>query len=107
MHIKTLLKKLIPVQAFAAAFPRPTSAEADQLANVGRIMNNILKPMWIIFVAFAILMFLVAGFNFLAADGDPTKIGTAKKAVLWGVVGIVVGFLAFAIVNIISFYLSR
>jgi len=61
------------------------------------IINDVLNFIWPLFIGLAILMFLVAGFLFLTSMGDPDKVSTARQAVLWGVVGVVVGLIAFSI----------
>ncbi len=66
------------------------------------IIDSIFSFIWPIFSAFAILMFIIAGFMFLTANGDPSKTSSAKKALIWGIVGVTVGILAFSIPFIIN-----
>lgn len=54
------------------------------------------------FGAFAVIMFVVCGILFLTANGDAQKLTTAKNALLWGVVGVVIGIIAFSIVGIVG-----
>jgi len=70
--------------------------------SIVALVNIILNFIWPLFVGFAVIMFIVAGFMFLTARGDPEKTDTARQAILWGVVGIVVGILAFSIPFIIQ-----
>ena len=56
---------------------------------------------WPIVAAFTIIMFLVAGFQFFTAQGDPGKLDSARQFVIWGAVGMVVVLLAFSIPLII------
>ena len=44
---------------------------------------------------------IIAGILFLVSGGDAEKIKTARNAFIWGVVGIVVGLLAFSIVSLV------
>lgn len=55
----------------------------------------------LIFGAVAVICFLVAGVLFLTAAGDPGKLTIARAAFIWGIVGVVVGILAFSIIEII------
>lgn len=65
------------------------------------VFVRILKVLWQIFVGVAIVMFTVAAGLFLSAQGNPEDIKKAQKAFLWGVVGMIVGLLAFIIHNIV------
>ena len=67
------------------------------------IIDNLLSiVVWPVFFGASIIMIIWAGFLFLTAHGDPAKIITAQKAVIWAVVGIVVAIAAFSAVNIIN-----
>ncbi len=87
-----------PLCAFAITLPTPITGDNVPLT----IMNNILNLIWPLFVGFSVLMFLIAGFNLLAANGDEGKIKTARMAIVWGIVGVVVGILAFSIPFVIQ-----
>ncbi|OGZ66432.1 MAG: hypothetical protein A3C50_02465 [Candidatus Staskawiczbacteria bacterium RIFCSPHIGHO2_02_FULL_43_16] len=63
----------------------------------GNLIGKILDVLWIVFIAFAIIMFIVAGFQFLAAQGEPDGVGKARKFLLWGVIGVLVAVAAFTI----------
>lgn len=65
------------------------------------LINNVLSFIWPLFVVFAIIMFIWAGILFLKAQGEPAELETARKALLWGVAGVIVGVLAFSIPFII------
>lgn len=84
----------VPVMAFAQ--PTTTIGSLDQLVNA------IKRPLWVVFGLIALIAFVIAGILFLTAAGDPEKIKNARNAFLWGVVGIVVGIVAYSIVTIIE-----
>ncbi len=69
--------------------------------SVTEVVNDVLNFVWPLFIGFAVIMFIVAGFLFLTSQGDPTKVAGARQAVLWGAVGVVVGIIAFSIPFII------
>ena len=66
------------------------------------IVNTILDFIWPVFIGFAVIMFVVAGFFFLTANGEPGKLSTARTSVIWGIVGVAVGVIAFSIPYIIQ-----
>ncbi|MFH1968074.1 MAG: hypothetical protein ABIJ84_01660 [bacterium] len=67
--------------------------------SLGVAIANIV---WVVFTVIAVISFVVAGILFLTAQGDPGKITTARQAVIWGVGGVVVAILGFAIISIIG-----
>jgi uncharacterized membrane protein len=97
---------LTPVLALAAeesgtGIPtRPTGV--DSVTNLDTLYNKIGNLLWQIVAIVALVLFVVAGIMFMTAQGDPTKVATARMFVLWGVVGIVVALLAYSIVKIVG-----
>ena len=73
------------------------------ILNIIAIIENLEKTVvWPIFLGLVVIMFIWAGILFVTAQGDPAKISQAKKAVIWAVVGVIVAFLAFSAVGIIT-----
>jgi hypothetical protein len=79
-------------------FPRP----GNIITDIVPILLAILDLVWYIFFGVAVIMFILAGIQFLTARGDPGKIATARNAVIWGTIGVFVGILGFSIVEIIK-----
>ena len=78
----------------------PGQCPADFFKNIiDRLINIVV---WPVFLGVVIIMFIWAGFLFLTAHGDPTKISTAKKAVIFAIVGIAVALLAFSAIKFIK-----
>ncbi|OGZ69451.1 MAG: hypothetical protein A3D44_03445 [Candidatus Staskawiczbacteria bacterium RIFCSPHIGHO2_02_FULL_42_22] len=86
----------LPLVTLADIDPGPAPSPNPGLAVVD-IINKVLNFIWPIFVGFAVIMFVVAGFLFLTAAGEATKVASARQAILWGIIGVVVGILAFSI----------
>ena len=81
----------------------PNAPDYDTL-TIGTIENflfQILSVLWIVFIAAAVVCFILAGLDFLTAQGDVTRIVTAKRFVIWGIIGVVVAILGFSIVTIL------
>lgn len=93
----TLATLLVVPFGVLAVYPN-----AINVAGFQRATNNILTWVAYLFGAFAVIAFFYAGFMFLSANGDSAKLKLARSAVLWGVVGIVVGLIASGIVTVIS-----
>jgi|SRR3989344_7272746 len=83
-------------------FPGVAFAIPSAVGSLVDIMQRILGFIWPIFLGFAIIMFIVAGFLFLTAQGESSKLKLARDSVIYGVVGVIVGILAFSIPLIIG-----
>lgn len=70
------------------------------------IVPAIEKALWIVFEAIAVVCFVIAGILFLTAQGEPEKLKTARAAFIWGVVGVVVGIVAYSITEIITAFFT-
>ncbi len=66
------------------------------------LVVSILNFIWPLVVGATIISFLAAGFLYMTAQGEPTKVSAANKAVIGGVVGVVVILLAFSIINVVQ-----
>ena len=53
-------------------------------------------------IVIAPIMFIIAGFAFITAGGDPSKVKRAMDIVLWTAVGLIVVMLAHGIINVIQ-----
>jgi len=61
--------------------------EADTFAE---LIDAIINIIFYLAIAIAPIMFIVAGFHFITAVGDPEKIKTAKRIILWTLIGLLV-----------------
>ena len=62
-----------------------------------KITNTILYIVGII----AVIMLIIGGIKYVISGGDSKKVTDAKNTVLYAIIGLVVAFLAFAIVNFV------
>ena len=93
----------LPVAVLAINIPSfPPGANV----NVMTIIDAVFSFIWPLFAGFSVVMFVIAGFMFLLANGDVTKAGGARSAVIWGSVGVAVGVLAFSIPFLVKFTLG-
>jgi hypothetical protein len=89
---------VLPVLALAQIGGAPPTITTD-LTGLG---NKIANAVWIVFTIIAVICFVIAGILFLTAQGNPEKIQAARSAFLWGIVGVVVGILAFTIITVVK-----
>lgn len=73
---------------------------ADLFGDTGvfkQVTNTILYIVGII----AVIMLIVGGIKYVVSGGDSKKVTDAKNTVLYAIIGLVISFLAFAIVNFV------
>ena len=92
--LTTLSILLLPVLAFA----QPPVA----IDSLDAIVIAIQRVIWVVFGLIAVIAFVSAGILFLTASGQPEKVQAARSAFIWGVVGVVVGIVAYSIIAIVS-----
>ena len=49
----------------------------------------------------AVFVIILGGFNMMTSSGDPGKVKKGKDTILWGIIGLVVAILAYAIVRFV------
>ena len=70
----------------------------DDLKNsVVTIVNAVVGALAIV----AVIVIIIGGVNYMTSAGDAGKVKKAKDTILYGVIGLVVCVLAFAIVNFV------
>lgn len=67
-------------------------------ANQGTI-TDVLNIIFVVVGALAFLMIVIAGFRYVLAGGEPTKVAEAKRMIVYAAIGILVVAMAAAIVN--------
>lgn len=72
----------------------------DLFGNNGvfkQVTNTILYIVGII----AVIMLIIGGIKYVISGGDAKKVTDAKNTVLYAIIGLIIAFLAFAIVNFV------
>jgi len=97
MRIKKLIFVLV---IFASLFPLITEGQIVEIKNpieadnFWELLDALIDVIFILSIPVGTIMFIVAGFYFIAAAGDPEKITTAKKMVLYTLIGLLIVFCA-------------
>ena len=72
-------------------------AETDLNGMISTILNVVFGVVGIV----AVIMIIIGGVNYTTSQGDSQKIQKAKNTIMYGIIGLVVVLLAFAIVNFV------
>ena len=64
-------------------------------------VKNILSVVFAVVGIIAVIMIIVGGVYYSTSMGDPTKIKKGKDTIMYGIIGLVISLLAFAIVQFV------
>jgi hypothetical protein len=89
------------------------TGQFDVLCNLkagdfGKIVGSIVQLFFIIAVVAALLYLIYGGFRWLISTGDKTKVTEAREHIIAAIIGLVIIFLAYFILNIIlGFFIGQ
>lgn len=72
-------------------------AETELMPMISTILNVVFGVVGIV----AVIMIIIGGVNYTMSQGDTQKIQKAKNTIMYGIIGLVIVLLAFAIVNFV------
>ena len=78
-----------------------TNQQNGQQTNLMETLQIIINVVLGIIGFIAVAMIIVGGVQYTTSAGDAAKVTKAKNTILYGIVGLVIALLAFAIVNFI------
>lgn len=67
---------------------------------LSKVVVEIVNPIILLLSACAFIVFLWGVYEFVAHAGDETKRSQGRQAILWGLVGLVIIFGAYGIINL-------
>ena len=70
--------------------PSKTLCNPLQFNTISGFLDAMLGALVIIATPIVVLMLVYSGFLFVSAQGNPEKLATAKKAIMWTIIGAVV-----------------
>ena len=91
------MKELITKFAYADPGQWINNTDSDFDTKVVGIVNGVIGVLGIV----AVIVIIVGGVQYMTSTGDAGKVKKAKDTILYGVIGLVVCVLAFAIVNFV------
>lgn len=71
--------------------------EDDLMGTIQTAINVVLSVVGVV----AVVVLIVGGISFITSQGDAGKVTKARNTILYGVVGLIVALLSFAIVNFV------
>ena len=89
--------KALNARRGATNFDADALKEKPLMKRLSIIINVILSVLGIV----AVIVIILGGFTYITSNGDAAKVTKGKNIILYGVIGLVVALLAFAIVNFV------
>ncbi|MFH1656664.1 MAG: pilin [Candidatus Nealsonbacteria bacterium] len=80
-----LFSLFVPLVSSAVSIPNPLKAN-----TFTELLNSIIDFIFTISIPITALMIIIAGFYFITAQGEPEKIQTAKKIIIWTLIGFLI-----------------
>ena len=102
---KMKIKRILPTLVLFMALALPVMVLADEPSpptTIQGLINAVTPVVWVIFGFIVLICFVYAGVKFLTAGGSPDKLEDARKGVMYGVVGVAVGIIAYGILAIMT-----
>ena len=85
--------------------PKCYTSGLDDPTNGQDLMGDIVKNIFNVVIGvvglIAVVMIVIGGISYTTSAGDSGKVKKAKDTILYGIVGLVISLLAFAIVNFV------
>jgi len=100
---KHIIKLLTPVMMLALAKPALAVALTNPLggASIPTIIGRIIKAALSVSGSLALLMFIYGGFIWMTSGGSKDKIDKGRKTLIWAVLGLVIVFVAYILVDVV------
>lgn len=91
------------LSAFAADLTEPpASPKINSLTAILTLVNTLVNWFFTIVMAIAVLMLIIAGFTWMTSAGSEEKVTTARKMLIWSLVGIAIALLSKGLVTLIQ-----
>ena len=94
---KSILKYLLAFLVLASTLPNIASAQ-----TITGMVANVANVIMVVGGFIVVIMWFITGYLFLAAQGDPGKLKTARTALFTSIAGTAIMILATVAVNIIG-----
>lgn len=91
------MKEIITKFGLPPVTPVDPDENSDLTTNVVNILNAVIGVLSFV----CVVVIILGGVQYMTSSGDAGKVKKAKDTILYGVIGLVVCVLAFAIVNFV------
>jgi hypothetical protein len=103
--ILTAILTVAPALALAAV-KGPQQVKITSYDQILRVLDNIINIIGTLFFTVAVVFIFYAAYLYLTAAGDPEKLTKAKNQLIYSIVAIAIGLIAFSVTTIVSRFIS-
>ncbi len=96
------------VKVFATTASEQAKAGLDSVdpdggngATLEQQIGMILNAVYFVVGIVAVIMIILGGINYATSQGDATKLKKAKDTILYGIIGLIIALMAFAITQFV------
>lgn len=79
-----------------------TESTAPKLSCIFIVIQNVINAALVLSAVVAVFLIAYAAFQYVTSAGDKEKVEGARKRIVYAIIGLVVIFMAFAFINLIS-----
>lgn len=72
--------------------------------TLGKIIRLGITLLFVTIVITALIFFILGGIAWITSSGDKAKIESARKRLVYAVIGLLVAFLSYFIINLLGFF---
>ena len=83
------------------AIGQPVNPVGNNDENLTDSITSIINAVIAVLGIVCVVVIIIGGINYMTSSGDSGKVKKAKDTILYGVIGLVICVLAFAIVNFV------
>lgn len=69
--------------------------------NIQTTIGNILSAVFIVMGIIAVVVIILGGVSYATSQGDPGKVQKGKNTIMYGIIGLIISLLAFAITTFV------
>ena len=73
----------------------------DQEGSITDVIETVTNVLLFVVGAVSVIMLIIGGIRYTTSNGDSSQITAAKNTIMYGVIGLIVALLAFAIVGFV------
>ncbi len=91
------MKEIVTKFAEVSNVNRVGNGDDTLVANITAILNAVIAVLGLV----CVVVMIIGGINYMTSSGDAGKVKKAKDTILYGLIGLIVCVLAFALVNFV------
>lgn len=100
------MTNLVVAQAAAAQLKKPDVPNPTNKSDLGALLVGVINALLLFAGAVAVLFLIIGGFRYVISAGNAEQVEAAKKTILYAILGLIIIFIAFVLVQLIQQYLG-